>query len=44
MVLAAALLNTQYYKVRIKGKVGAIQEMEKRSLLHFGVVVIEKGN
>ena len=30
------LLNTQYYKVRIKGKV-------ERSPLHLGVVAIEKG-
>ena len=28
MLLDAALLSTQHYKVRIKGKVGAIQGME----------------
>ena len=28
IVLVAALLNTQYYKVRIKGKLGAIQRIE----------------
>ena len=28
MVFAAALLNTQHYKVKIKGKVGAIQGIE----------------
>ena len=37
MVLDTALLNTQHYKVRIKGKV------ELRSQLHHGVIVIEKG-
>ena len=31
-----ALLNTQRYKVRVKGK-------EKRPLVHLGVVAIEKG-
>ena len=36
MVLEAILLNTQYYKVRIKGKV-------VQSLLPLGVVAIEKG-
>ena len=36
MALDAALLNTQHYKVRIKGKV-------ERPLLHLGVVAIEKG-
>ena len=37
----AALLDTQHYKVRIKGKVK--QSKEKSSTpLHFGVVVKEK--
>ena len=38
-----ALLNTQHYKVRIKGKVE--QSMERSSLLplNLGVVAIEKG-
>ena len=36
MVLDIALLNTQHYKVWIKGK---IQGMEKRSPLHLGVVI-----
>ena len=37
MVLDAALLNTQHYIVRIKGK------MKHRRLLHLSVVAIEKG-
>ena len=42
MVLDAALLNTQHYKVRMKGKV--VQSRERSSApLHFGVVAIEKG-
>ena len=42
MVLDTSLLNTQQYKVRIKGKVG--QSWEKSSaLLHLVVVAIEKG-
>ena len=36
MVLDTSLLNTQHYKVRVKGKV-------ERSTLHLGVVAIEKG-
>ena len=42
MVLYATLLNTQQYKVRIKGKV---DQSRKRSCtpLHLGVVAIEKG-
>ena len=43
MVLDAALLNTQHYKLRIKGKVEKIQRMESRLPLHLGVVAIEKG-
>ena len=42
MVLDTSLLNTQQYKVRIKGKVE--QSWEKSSApLHLGVVAIEKG-
>ena len=37
MVLDTSLLNTQQYKVHIKGKV------EQRPPLHLGVVAIEKG-
>ena len=40
MVLDAALLNTQYYKV--KGKVEQSREWSSAPL-HFGVVAIEKG-
>ena len=39
MVLDATL----HYKVMIKGKMGAIQEMEWRPFIHFGIVAIEKG-
>ena len=42
MVLDTYLLNNQHYKVRIKGS-GAIQGKGLRSLLHLGVVAIEKG-
>ena len=42
IVLDAALLNTQHYKVRIKGYVE--QSMDwSRALLHTSVVAIEKG-
>ena len=42
MVLDTSLLNTQQYKIRIKGKVE--QSREKSSTpLHLGVVAIEKG-
>ena len=42
MVLDDAFLNTQHYKVRIKGKVE--QSRERSSALHYlGVVAIEKG-
>ena len=37
MVLDTSLLNTQQYKVRIKGKV------EQSNSVHFGVIAIEKG-
>ena len=43
MVLDAALLNIQHYKVRIKDKVAAIQGMEKCPPLHLGVIATEKG-
>ena len=39
MVLDAALLNTQHYKVRIKGKVEQSREWSS----DLGVVAIEKG-
>ena len=41
MVLDASLLNTQHYKVQIKGKVS--QSWERSSALQIGVVAIEKG-
>ena len=41
MVLDAVLVNTQNYKVQIKGS-GAIQGMEYHPPLHLGVVAIEK--
>ena len=40
-LLDTALLNTQHYKVQIKGKVE--QSKERSSTLPFGVVVNEKG-
>ena len=43
MVLDAALLSTQYYKVRIKGKVEQSREWRSALPLHLGVVAIEKG-
>ena len=43
MVLDASLLNTQQYKVRIKGKVEQSREGVALSPLHLGVVAIEKG-
>ena len=42
MVLDPALLNTQHYKVRIKGKVEQSRESSRASL-RIGVVIIEKG-
>ena len=42
MVLDAALLNTQHYEVRIKGKVGQSKEWSSTPL-HLGLVAIEKG-
>ena len=43
MVLEAALLNTQHYKVRIKGKVEQYREGSSAPPLLLGVVAIEKG-
>ena len=43
MVLDAALLNTQHYKVRIKGKLEQSWGLEWRPPLHLGVLAIEKG-
>ena len=44
MVLDASLLNIQYYKVRIKGKVEQSREKEWNPSVHFRVVAIEKIN
>ena len=43
MVLDTALLNTQHYKVMIKGKVEQSWEWSSALPLHLGVVAIEKG-
>ena len=43
MVLDAALLNTQHYKVRIKGKVEKYRERSSALPLHLHVVANEKG-
>ena len=43
MVLDATLLNTQHYKVRIKGKVEQSREWSGALHLVLGVVAIEKG-
>ena len=40
MVLDTCLLNTQRYRVRIKGKVK--QSRERNSALHLSVVAVEK--
>ena len=42
MVLEAALLSSQYYKVKIKDKVEQSREWSNTPL-HLGVVAIEKG-
>ena len=42
MVLDTSLLNTQKYKVRIKGKVEQSKERSSAHM-HLGVVAIEKG-
>ena len=43
MVLDAALLSTQHYKVRINGKVELSWEWSSAFFLHLSVVAIEKG-
>ena len=43
MLLDAALLNTQHYKVRIKGKMEQSRERSKGPPLLLSVVAIEKG-
>ena len=43
MILDTSLLNTQQYKVRIKGKVEQSRERSSAPPLHLGVVAIEKG-
>ena len=42
MVLDASLLNTQHYKVRMKGKVGQFWERNSALPRHLGEVVIKK--
>ena len=42
MVLDAALLNTQYYMVEIKGKVKQSREWSSALPLHLSVVAIKK--
>ena len=43
MVLDINLLNTQHYKVRIKGKMEQSEGRSSALPLHLGVVAIEKG-
>ena len=43
MVLDTSLLNTQQYKVHIKGKVEQSRERISALPLHLSVVAIEKG-
>ena len=43
MVLDNSLLNTQQYKLRIKGKVEQSRERSSALPLHLSVVDIEKG-
>ena len=43
MVLESSLLNTQHYKVRIKGKGEESREKSSTLPLHLGGVAIEKG-
>ena len=43
MVLDTSLLNTQHYKVCIKGKVEQSKGKNSAPDTHFGVVAIEKG-
>ena len=42
MLLDTSLLNTQQYKVRIKGKLEQSRERSSALPLHLGVVAIEK--
>ena len=42
-LLDTAKLNTQHYKVHIKGKVKQSRESSSDPSLHFGVVAINKG-
>ena len=42
MVLDTAMLYTQHYKVRIKGKVEQFREWSSHPPLHLGLVAIEK--
>ena len=44
VVLDSALLNTQRYMVRIKGKVGQSREWSSTLPIHHGEVAIEKGS
>ena len=44
MILYISLLNTQYYKVRIKGKVGQYKKGSNFFYLHPTDVAIEKSN
>ena len=43
IVLKASLLNTQHYKVQIKGKVEQSRGKSRTHPMQFGVVAIEKG-
>ena len=43
MVLNTSLLNTQQYKVCVKGKVEQSWERSSAPPLHLGIVAIEKG-
>ena len=43
MVVDTSLLNTQQYKVRIKGKVEQSKKRSSTLPLHLSVVAIEKG-
>ena len=43
MVLDTSLLNTQQYKIRIKGKMEQSRERSSALPYTFGVVAIEKG-
>ena len=43
MVFDSVLLNTQHYKVWIKGKVEQPREKSSTLSIHLGVVAIEKG-